>query len=107
MENKIKPKQLDWTTGNVKGFYGKEFINQDNGSVKLVRIDPLAAYPEHLHPDKTEYAHVIEGQPGFVIDHRHYTSEPGDFFIFPANTKHAIVNHSDAECLLLIGAIKH
>lgn len=106
MENKIKPDQLDWTSGKVKGFYGKEFINQEKGTVKLIKIDPLATYPEHIHPNKTEYAHVMEGNPEFVIGKRHYTSERGDFFIFPANTKHAIFNNANAECILLIGAIK-
>jgi quercetin dioxygenase-like cupin family protein len=106
MENKIKPNQLEWTASKVKGFYGKEFINLEKGSVKLIRIDPFSNYPEHLHPNKTEYAHVVEGNPLFVIENQHYTSERCDFFIFPVNTKHAILNHSDTECLLLIGAIK-
>lgn len=105
MKNKIRPKELEWTTGKVKGFYGKEFITQEKGSVKLVRIDPVATYPEHLHPDKTEYAYIIEGNPIIVIDKQHYMSEPRDFFIFPVNTKHTIINNTSDECLLLIGAI--
>lgn len=45
MENKIKSDLLEWTGGKVKGFYGKDFINIDKGGVKLVKIDPCAAYP--------------------------------------------------------------
>lgn len=107
MENKIKPHLLDWTIGKVKGFYGKDFINKDHGSVKLVKIDPFSIYPEHVHPDKTEYAYVIEGNPEFEIEDLQYSSEPGDFFIFPDFKRHAIRNNTSTECLLLIGAIKN
>lgn len=107
MEKKIKSGLLDWTTGKVKGFYGKDFVNLEKGSVKLVKIDPFALYPVHVHPDKTEYAYVIEGNPEFEIEDQHYSSEPGDFFIFPIALKHAIKNKTDVECLLLIGAIKN
>jgi len=68
MENKIKPELLNWTPGKVNGFYGKSLIDIDNGSVKQVKIEPLSNYPQHVHPDKTEYAYVIEGKPEFVID---------------------------------------
>ncbi|MDF9801365.1 quercetin dioxygenase-like cupin family protein [Catalinimonas alkaloidigena] len=107
MKHKIKQEQLEWTKSKIKGFYGKELIAQEKGSVKLVRIDPVATYPEHLHPSKTEYAHIIEGNPIIVIENQHYTSKPGDFYIFPVNTKHAIINNTSDECLLLIGAIEN
>ena len=107
MENKIKPDLLDWSVGKVKGFYGKDFITMDKGGVKLVKIDPLAEYPEHVHPDKTEYAYVIAGNPEMMIDNLQYTSEPGDFFIFPTAKRHAIKNKTEVECLLLISAIKN
>ena len=107
MENKIKSDSLDWSDGKVKGFCGKDFINLDKGAVKLVRIVPLSEYPDHVHPDKTEYAYVISGNPEMVIDNQQYTGEPGDFFIFPTAKKYAIKNKTEAECLLLIGNIKN
>ena len=109
MKNKIKPDLLDWTIGKVKGFDRKELIDIDNGGVKLVKISPLSTstYPDHVHPDKTEYAYIVEGNPEFVIDNQQYTSEPGDFFIFPTAKRHSITNKTEAECLLLIGAIKN
>lgn len=105
MEHIIKSNTPGWSAGKVKGFYGKELIHRKNGEVKLVKVDPLATYPEHKHPHKTEYAHVIQGNPVFVIDDQRYTSEPGDFFIFPVNTKHAIINDTTVEGLLLVGLI--
>jgi len=107
MSNKIKPDTLSWSAGKVKGFHGKEFINLEKGSVKLVKIDPLATFPEHLHPEKTEYAFVIEGTPEFMIDNESYYSEAGDFFIFPTGKKHEIKNNTNETCILLIGSIKN
>jgi len=107
MDNKIKPDILNWSEGKVKGFHGKEFINLEKGAVKLVKIDPSANFPEHLHPDKTEYAYVVEGTPEFVIDHESYQSEVGDFFVFPTGKKHEIKNNANKTCILLIGSIKN
>ena len=105
MDNKIKSNLLEWSSGKVKGFYGKDFIKMDNGSVKLVKVDAHATYPLHVHPDKTEYAYVLEGNTEFEIDNQQYSSEPGDFFIFPRGKKHAIINNTNEDCLLLVGAI--
>ncbi len=45
MKNKLKNYKVDvtdleWKTGQVKGFLGKEFIQLSNGGVKLIKIDP-------------------------------------------------------------------
>lgn len=106
MENKITPSILEWTSGKVKGFKGKDLISTDNGGVKLVKVSPMSTYPEHVHPDKLEYVYVVEGHPEFVIDGEEYTSDPEDFFNFPAGKKHSIINKTEGECLLLVGAIK-
>jgi quercetin dioxygenase-like cupin family protein len=107
MEYKIEQEQLQWNKGQVKGFLGKEFIQHSNGSVKLIKIEPISVYPEHIHPDKTEYAYVIEGSPEFLIDGQSFMGKSGDFFIFPSNIKHAIKNNTDIECIVLIGSIKN
>jgi quercetin dioxygenase-like cupin family protein len=106
MEYKIDINKLEWKSGQVKGFSGKEFLQLNNGSVKMVKIDPLAFYPIHVHPDKTEYAFVVTGNPEFLIEEETYLAKPSDFFIFPNNIKHAIKNNTAVECYLLIGSIK-
>lgn len=105
MNKKIIPEKLEWSEGRVKNFFGKELITLQNGSLKLIKVAPLTSYPEHLHPDKTEYAYVLEGNPDFSIGEENFTGKPADFFIFPKNEKHAIHNNTNAECLLLIGSI--
>ena len=107
MKLKVEPDLLDWTAGKVKGFFSKELLNLDAGTFKLIKIAPYAAYPEHIHPNKIEYAYAIEGTPEFIINNEHYKSKPGDFFIFPQNIKHSISNPAIVECSILVGAIKN
>ncbi|MGZ3864272.1 MAG: cupin domain-containing protein [Bacteroidia bacterium] len=107
MNNRIDPQELQWKEGNVKNFFGKELLSLGNGAIKLVRIAPSAHYPEHIHPDKTEYAYVLEGCPHFLIGPDEFAGKPHEFFVFPSNIRHAIQNRSDSECLLLVGAVKN
>ncbi len=107
MKDKVTPDELEWNEGRVKNFYGKDLIAMENGSLKLVKVAPFASYPEHQHPDKTEYAYILEGNPHFVIGDNSYSGKPKDFFIFPQGIKHAIQNKTYSQCLLLIGAIKN
>lgn len=106
MENYKKTSSLKWETGKVKGFKGKELIDMSKGGLKLVKVNPFATYPSHIHPDKTEYAYVLEGSPKMTIGETIYTGEKGDFFIFPKSIKHSIDNPHAIECTLLVGAIK-
>lgn len=106
MKAKIESDTLKWASGNVKGFFAKQFIDLDNGTVKLVRVDAKADYPLHRHPDKTEYAFVVDGNLDFTIGNETYSGVSGDFFIFEKMTMHAIHNRTDKVGTLLIGAIK-
>ena len=107
MKSRIQTEELTWIEGKVKGFFGKEFISLTNGGLKLIKVVSLATYPEHIHPDKTEYAYVLEGTPEFIINSETHLGKTGDFFIFPINTKHAIKNNTNSECILLIGSIQN
>lgn len=102
---KISSNDLVFKAEKIKGFFGKELLNMKNSSVKLVKIAPLSNYPEHLHPEKTEYAYVLKGNLEFKIDSAIFYGEKGDFLIFEKNKKHSITNNTESECLLLIGAI--
>ena len=104
---KIAAEKLQWSEGTVKGFLSKELITRQNGGFKLVKVAPNTSYPVHLHPDKTEFIYILEGNPDFEIDTTHFTGGKNDFFIFPANVKHAIHNNSGSEIILLVGSIKN
>lgn len=106
MENYKKTDLLNWEAGKVNGFLGKNLIDLSNGSFKMVKVEPFAAYPTHLHPDKTEFIYVLEGNPIITIGENEYDGEKGAFFTLPNAMEHKIANPADKECLLLVGAIK-
>ncbi|MCC6599557.1 MAG: cupin domain-containing protein [Crocinitomicaceae bacterium] len=105
-ENKITPVAMEWEEGAVKGFSAKKLLMRENGAMKLVKVAPSSSYPEHIHPDKTEFAYVVKGTPRFVVGKDEFLAIPDEFYIFPTNTKHAIINTTDSDCVLLIGSIK-
>jgi len=105
MERFKKINAIAWVSGKVDGFQGKSLIEMENGNLKMIKVAPFATYPDHLHPNKTEYAFVLQGNPKVTIGGEVYNGEKDDFFIFPNTIKHRIENPFDAECFLLIGAI--
>lgn|SRR5690606_17735327 len=104
--NTLRTTFLKWTPGKIPGFLGKDLLNIEQATIKLVKVEPHSKYPEHIHPDKTEFAFVIEGKPEFIINQINYVSEIHDFFIFPQNLPHSIINNTDKICLLIVGGIK-
>ena len=107
MENYKKTNLMDWEIGKVKGFSGKNLINLENGGLKKVKVDSCSTYPSHLHPNKTEFIYVLEGNPKITIGQNHYNGEKDDFFILPNSKKHSINNPNDSECFLLVGSINN
>ena len=105
MNTEIKTDKLPWVNGRVSGFAAKELISKNNTTLRLVRVSPHAKYPVHSHPDKTEFAYVTKGQLQIHIDGKDHNANPGSFYIFADNTPHSIINSTDQECELLIGAI--
>lgn len=105
MENYKKTDTMDWGSGRVKGFSGKSLIDLKNGGFKMVKVDALATYPLHLHPNTTEFIYVLEGQPKVTIGADIYNGSQGDFFTLPNAIKHSIENPTETECILLVGAI--
>lgn len=102
----IKTDQMEWKTMPVQGIYGKELFNQENGSFKLVKLEANANYPIHQHPDKTEFAYVLEGELEATIGENVYTGTTGAFFTFPVGNKHGLHNPTQKLTVVLIGAVK-
>lgn len=96
---------MDWVSGKVEGFSGKNLIEMENGGFKMVKVDAFATYPSHLHPNKTEFIYVLKGTPKITIDDKDYKGAKGDFFILPFSVKHGIANLADSVCKLLVGSI--
>ena len=96
---------MEWETGKIKGFSGKNLINLENGSLKKVKVNPFSKYPSHLHHNKTEFIYVLDGNPTITIGQNNYKGEKDDFFILPNSIKHSIENLTDSECFLIVGAV--
>ena len=45
MEDYKKTDLMDWETGKIKGFSGKNLIDVKNGGLKMVKVDSYATYP--------------------------------------------------------------
>ncbi|GMV53816.1 MAG: cupin domain-containing protein [Chlorobi bacterium] len=105
LNHKVDLTKLEWKTGTLQQLQRKELLNVDNGTVKLIRILPQQTYPEHFHPNHTEYAFVLSGKPLIRIGGDEYLAQPNEFYIFPASTKHSIQNHADDECVIILGSI--
>jgi quercetin dioxygenase-like cupin family protein len=102
----INSNKLDWESMPVKGFEGKPLINHKSGGLKIVRIQPGSEFPLHQHPDKTEFAYVLEGTLEATIGDKIYTGESGTFYQFPVGMNHRLKNPADNEAVVLIGALK-
>jgi quercetin dioxygenase-like cupin family protein len=90
----------------VPGFFGKALIETDSGSLRLVKIEPQSAYPVHRHPDKTEFAFVLQGVLQAEIAGEVYTGERGTFYRFPCGSLHGLKNPGQEETIVLIGGLK-
>lgn len=106
MNLKTEPQQLPWQAGKVPGFRSKELLSKYSTSIRLIRIEPGAAYPPHTHPDKTEFVYLLEGEATLRIADQAYAGHAGEFFVFPQHVRHSISNPTPATCTLLIGAIR-
>lgn len=101
---RIDPDEMEWSPGKVQSFYGKELLMQPHATLKLVKAEPKSSYPEHRHADRTEFAYVLEGRPRFSIGGEIFQAKPHEYYLFPANTPHAIANEHGEPAILLVGS---
>lgn len=106
MNQILNPQSAEWKAIKIPGFSYHQILNETNGKLKFLRIEPGAHYPAHIHPDKIEYAVVIEGSPTITLGDDIYSAKQGDVFVFPKGVNHALGNSSDQVAVLLTGAIK-
>ncbi|GIM46437.1 hypothetical protein DNHGIG_19860 [Collibacillus ludicampi] len=98
---------IAWERTHIEGILSKNLIEYPEGTVKLVLLESGSAYPEHQHPDRTEYVYVLEGSVVLSVGESEYTCQIGDCIIIPVNERHALHNQTDKRTVLLIGAIFH
>ena len=102
---RIETTPSDFKPMPIEGVSARELITLKEGTAKLIRLAPGAAYPEHQHPDRTEFTYVVSGRPRLFDGTVHHDCVPGDCVTFPAKTKHSLGNPGTEEVVLLAGAI--
>lgn len=95
-----------WKSMPIEGIVAQELIEKTNGTFKIVKLQPGAIYPLHVHPDKTEYVYVLEGTLEATIEETKFVGETGKFFQFPVGKRHGLKNPGGKETILLVGAIR-
>lgn len=103
----INAAQINWTESKINGFLFHQLIEDKNGTLKFTKIEPNSMYPEHIHPDKTEYVVVMEGNPEITVAQEKHKPNPGDVIVLPRNIHHSIGNYSEKSATVLIGAVHH
>jgi quercetin dioxygenase-like cupin family protein len=104
--NQNHPNHIPWTNLPIEGFEEKVLLSLQNGFFKMVKLEAGAVFPHHQHPDRTEFAYVVEGVLEATIGSEIYVGEKGMFFQFPVTVPHGLKNPSEEVTLLLIGGIK-
>lgn len=96
---------LAWEPTNVAGYEQKWLFKHEGGTYKLVRIQPGARFPLHRHPDRTEYAYVLEGILEATLEGQTMRIAPHGFAEFPAGAEHGLYNPGAEPAIVQIGAI--
>lgn len=102
----VRPDNMLWESTNVQGFSSKNLILLNNGGIKMIRIAPMADYPIHIHPDKTEFVFVLEGSISCTIAKEEVHCDKGEMVVFPIGIKHNIHNSGSSNAVVLVGNIK-
>ena len=86
----------------VEGISQQWAVKKDSGTVKFLKFDPEKAYPNHHHPDRTEWLYVIFGEMNAQIDDQAHRLKEGEFAIFPVNSEHSLKAGSDGAIVLVV-----
>ena len=82
----------------------KEIFSTPQMSMFAVYLQPGQELEMEVHPNATQFFHVVKGHGNAIIDgvKQHVTKK--SIFYVPANTKHRIVAHKDGLCMYTIYA---
>ncbi|WP_285651694.1 cupin domain-containing protein [Actinomycetospora sp. NBRC 106375] len=61
-----------------------------------------ASPPPHVHHEREECIHVLEGRFTFTLDHEEIEAVPGSWVFVPRGTRHGFTASPDARALILV-----
>lgn len=74
-----------------------------NGGFEVIEFRGHAASPPpHLHREREECIHVLDGQFTFTLGHEEIEAAPGSWVFIPRGTRHGFTASPDARALIIV-----
>ena len=105
-------RQHDMRSGRTGEAFGHHRMASQHSSLKHLFLSEETLPPgrksssPHYHTHKEEVVYVVKGHPTIIEGGSRSKAKPGDFVVFPADTKapHQIVNETDEDCVFVVSA---
>lgn len=73
------------------------------GAIEVIEFRGNAASPPpHIHREREECIHVLDGRFTFVLGHEEIDAEPGSWIFVPRGTRHGFTASADARALIIV-----
>jgi quercetin dioxygenase-like cupin family protein len=95
----VKPLEFSW--GWIRWLMNAEADPDAEMTLGLVHIKPNQSNPTHLHPNSSEYLHVLSGSCEHRIGDRWVTLKTGDTLRIPRGEVHA-ARTKDEACRVMV-----
>jgi putative monooxygenase len=82
--------------GDIRVCLSPKTVGCTSGFGGFVTLKPGEFVSEHYHPYSEEFLYVIEGELEMTVEGNPITLKPGDSLWIPINSKHRLVNKTDA-----------
>lgn len=96
------------SAGHTPGALSKKLVGTAHGAVKIGYV--LSCYAPghhmepHVHKEREQVYHILEGDGVLVIDGVRHRVGPGDVAYFPAGVWHGLYNESTANLVFVIAS---
>jgi quercetin dioxygenase-like cupin family protein len=97
--DKIKPEKFPW--GTIRWLMSKQLDPDAEMTMGLVEIGPKQSNPLHIHPNCTEYLHVLSGSCEHRSGSRWIPLKAGDTMRIPKGVAH-MVRTKDEACRTIV-----
>lgn len=102
--------QAPWynSKGHTPGALSKRLVGVDHGSAKVGYVMSNYApghYMEpHVHKEREQVYHILEGDGILVIDGERHRVGPGDIAFFPPGVWHGLYNEGNTNLIFVIAS---
>lgn len=94
--------------GHTAGAISKRLVGPDHGAVKVGYVmsnyAPGNFMEPHVHKEREQVYHILEGEGILVIDGERHRVGPGDIAFFPPGVWHGLYNEGNANLIFVIAS---